>query len=431
MEQAAITPTECRDIYLCQMTFLIPIPRIRREHARKTSIPLNFATPFVRELNAEFHYALINGGSPSLCAQPQIFWYTSKYNGHDTVQRQVNITPYLLKFCIGKRKENSYAIVLVAIINAHFASDNNKIEETDWCTPHDLVYLERAMTEIKDNVLFTHPNQQGTSMYVWLNSILKDVSNVGMNRIKASDIFSLSNISIQRLDTCNLSPHEVIESFKFRYYNDNYYSSIDDYQNSGLYDNPHIGNGATATYFIHGLLYKNDNFLQLHPLNAAEIRKNCYTNNRIEKYWADFGSIVTIKVGNPFLNIAARKQISQYYDNNLTGINCLMELCLLSKLSGLLSEFKKNSINMKSHEIEQMKAKIAEYFSDRMFHVPELDKRLSFFIERFGLNRSRDWMNEIAQPRRIMLDLLFTRSNAVVVAILSIITITITFLTLL
>lgn len=431
MMHPVIDYSESRNVYLCKMTFLIPLPRIRREYARKVSLPLRFATPFVHHLNAEFHYAPINDGGAFLNALPTDFWFASKYNGRDTVQRQVAFTPYLLKFSIGKDKEINYAVILVGVVNSHFVKGNDVIGETDWCTPNDLVNLARAMTETGENGLFTRSHQREISMSDWLDSMLKEVSNVGICSIKSSDIFSVTNISVQRLNSSRLSPAEVIESFRHGYYEDNYYRSIDDYQNSMLYDGCNTDTDVTADYFIHGLLYKNDNFLHLHPHNALEIKNNFYTNNRVEKYWADYGSIVSIKVGTPFSDIAENDKITQDYDNSLTETDCLMELCLLSKLSALLVGFKRDNLKMKSHEIEKTKAKIAEYFCDKLFDVRELDKRLSFFISRFGLDLSKTQINEIAQPRRSERDVYFTRFNAFAAALLSLITIIIAFITLL
>lgn len=411
---------------MAKMAVLIPISRLRRVFLHKASIPLTGELPFVHNLNASFTYCAYR-----IECEATPFRYKSKFNGYEERSREVGITPYLLKYKIGKNVAENHAVVLIIPIDKHFNTKGNLIQEDEWCTPFDLVNLRKAFYETKEGLTnnIYHGEQ---NLYDWLLSIIGDVTGQSRTAINLSGMISSTNITVVSIDNTLNSADAVNKEFDKQYYSPTKYRTIDDFLNVNFSANSVDFSTTDAKRFIYGFLRSNDNFMQLHHDCVNQILNSFYSNNYVEGYWAVEDSILSVKVGCPFVNLREEEQHERVLGNSLNkGNDCLLELCVLSMLNRELKEFTGKHISMNYHEIELRRAQISEYFNERILKVWELDYRMDYFINRFRLDEGFRRVLDVALPRGNARNVIFTNTGTVISVIITFLALIVAILTLL
>lgn len=415
---------------MAKMAFLVPVPTMLRKYREKATNPLPKKVSFVHNLNASFTYCPYQ-----FISAPIPFRYTSKYNGCDSLCRHVGITPYLLKYRIGKNRAANYAVVLIATVDKHFHVADSKIQEYEWCTPFDLVYLKRGVYDsVADEDdgkggLITSPNDGEQSLRDWLKSIISEVSGIRQSALDLSGIISSTNITVVGVDYALDDAEAVNKEAQRQYYSPEHYRTIDDFLAAELNIENRERSVSVAQRFIYGLLRNNDNFMQLHRSSIHRVLNRFYSNNYVEAYWAVEDSILSVKTGSPFVNLPKDEQNDVAVSNSLDGSGCLMELCVLGMLDRELEHFGRQHNRMKPHEIELRRAQIAEYFNERILNVWEMDHRMDYFMDRFRLNRRFNRLLEVSVPRVNARNMVFSRTGAIIGWSIALLTIIITILT--
>lgn len=420
---------QARPIFMAKMAFLVPVPIMLWQYRCRASNSLEKGVPFVHNLNASFTYCSYHSSG-----EPVPFRYTSRYNGADSRQRRVGITPYLLQYRIGKNRAVNYAVVLIATIDKHFHTGGPPtIQDDEWCTPFDLVYLKRAVYKSlsekrkeKDG-LFTSANNGEQNLRDWLTSIICQVSGVRARAVDLSGIISSTNITVPGIDATINDVDAVNKEARNQYYLPTYYSKIEDFLDADLVPGGMEHSVSDARRFIYGFLRNNDNFMQLHQNSVRPVLDRFYSNNYVEGYWAVEDGILSVKTGSPFVNLSEDEQLCDtLLSNSLDGNNCLMELCVLGMLDRELEQFSRHHNEMKPHEIELRRAQIAEYFNERILNVWELDRRMDYFMNRFRLDKRFRRVLEVAVPRVNARNVIFSRTVAVIGWVIALITLIVT-----
>lgn len=260
---------------MAKMAVLIPIPGFRRDFRLKASIPLIGELPFVHNLNASFTYCAYR-----FECEATPFRYTSKYNGYEDRIREIGITPYLLKYKIGKNAAENHAVVLIITVDKHFNTKGDTIREDEWCTPFDLVYLRKSFFETKESLPTTiyHGEQ---NLHDWLISIIGDVSGLSRKAIDLSRMISSTNITVVPIDKSLNNVEKVNKEVSKQYYSPTKYRTIDDFLNVNFSANSMNLSTTDAKRFIYGFLRSNDNFMQLHHNCVNQTLNNFYSNNYV------------------------------------------------------------------------------------------------------------------------------------------------------
>lgn len=405
---------------MVKMAFLIPIPTMRQKYSKKASIQLINELPFVHYLNASITYCPYRFENEAIP-----FLYTSKYKGREKRGRMVGITPYLLKYRIGKNTVENYAIALIATLDKHFHANNGAIQEDEWYTPFDLVYFRKAWYEAKEG-LSTNIYHGEQNLHDWLISIICDVSGERRDRVDISGMISSTNITVLAIDE-NLNDVKQLNSeVSKQYYAPTHYRTIDDFLSVNFDADIKDPSTTDAMRFIYGVLRGNENFMQLHHNSVLRVLKDFYSNNYMEGYWAVEDGILSVKVGCPFVNLRDDEKHERVLSNSLNkGNDCFMELCVLSMLDRELVQFSRRHSKMKSHEIDLHRARIAEYFNERILNVWELDHRLDYFMKRFKLAEKFKRVLKVTVPRANAHNVIFSRTGVIigwVIALISLIT---------
>ena len=390
------------------MAILIPISKIRRHYRNRFTSQISDGAPFVHHLNASFSYC-----SLLISNQPIPFTYNSRYNGCNNRERTIGITPYLLKFKIGRKSAVNYAIVLIATINKYFPGKESTIRDDEWCTPYDLVYLRRAIFESGNQGLKTAQDHGKENMHDWLTSLICKVSGLNQRHVDLSRITTSTNITVVGIDTKLNDVSKVKEEIVNQYYTPTHYRTIDDFL--AINFNPVHNDSLTtdAARFIHGYLYCNENFMQLHHNSVRPTINGFYSNNRVEGYWAVEDHILSVKIATPFINQSKERKSDISSNNSLNENECLKELCVLSMLDKEIEQFSRRHNKMKTHEIELCRAQIVEYFNERIINVWELDHRMDYFLNRFKLDKRFRRLLDVAIPRGNARNVAFTQIGSI------------------
>ena len=410
-----------RNVFMAKMALLVPIPRMRRCYREKLTQELPEDAPFVHHLNASFKYGYYQDKQDKQNS-PLFFTYTSLYDGCKSQERNVGITPYLLRYRIGRKGVHNYAIVLIVTVDKYFHSGTCPISEHEWCTPYDLVYLRKAIYETGDRGLTSSYDNGKEEMHDWLRSIICKVSGLKPKKVDLTKIISSTNITFLGIDNQLNDVKKVNRAVKSQYYSPDQYKTIDQFlsvnfskENIGPdSDQDKLSNTTHAQRFIYGYLRCNDNFMQLHANSVRPAVNYFYSNNRVEGYWAVEDHILSVKVASPFVNVEANERKEQILDNGLERTQCLKELCVLSMLDRQLEQFNRSHSEMKPHEIELRRAQIAEYFNERILNVWELDHRMDYFMKRFKLDKRFRRLLDVAVPRVNARNVTFSRIGSII-----------------
>lgn len=270
-------------------------------------------------------------------------------------------------------------------------------------------------------------NQHG-----WLGLLLCELE--GSKRKSAIFSYSIIDICVQNLNiTVDSNIYDrVLRDFQEKYYNNSFQFSMDDYLQQPILLQ---GNNATLKasaitedYFVYGLLYANDNFMMADSNGVKRIVDNFYSNNKVERFWADDESIVHIKTHTPFY--LDMKHDKQELKCSLGEVQCLPEMCMLIYLKCHLRDFKKKYKELSAEEIEENYGRIAEMLHEKLFNQTEMDKRMDYFINQSRLLQRLDEIHDIATPRKNYLEIIFLHKTNIWILIISLLTLIVTIMSL-
>ena len=147
--------------------------------------------------------------------------------------------------------------------------------------------------------------------------------------------------------------------------------------------------------FVYGLLYANDNFMMAHTDTVENVLESYYSNNKVEKYWADNESIVHIKTGSPYYH-SDYPESSGLKGNLNKYLPTLLDMGMLIYIKCRMQRFLSTYGNMSPQEIEDERGSLVHLFYNKLFNQTELDKRMNYFIKSFDLYRKLEQIQNIA-----------------------------------
>lgn len=422
-----------QSVYMASFVFFIPLKRIRGKYKRPCASKMRVETPFAHFPNAQCYYKALENTKQSDVVSTHTFYYKSRYNSRDEVWRQVMVKPFLLEFKLGKGGLFR-ALALQIFVDKTFEKENStEIHSKDFCTEFDLVNLKKAFFETFPNGLLSSKDGNAKSHHGWIKDLLYEIEGIKHTQIAIP--FSIIDVNTQRIelkndsiDSCNLE-----EQFKQRYYCDRPNTSIDHFLSMPIEIQGFSKQPATPDMtivdercFVYGLLYSNDNFMMLHKDSMNAIINDYYTNNMVEKFWADDGNIVHVITHTPFFLPSNTREKSLMGD--LGEVSCLLEMSMLMYLKCKLTQLKVKYHRMSSKKIELAWEEINSCMYDKLFNQTDYDKRMTYYKKMFRLSESLEMIQGITIPRKNILNMIFNKRNALIASIIAILSLIVTFI---
>lgn len=392
-------------------------------------------TPFAHFPNAKCCYKSFENTKQSSVVYDHVFYYKSRYNSKDIVWRQVTVKPFLLEFILGKGALLRTLALLISVDKV-FGKEKQMLNSEDFCTEFDLVNLKKAFLETFPNGLLPSKDVNAESHYDWIKDLLHEIE--GIKRAQIIIPYSIIDVNVQRIELKNdsIDLKNLSEQFKQGYYCKSPNTSIDDLLSKpievqGFAKQSTTPDGKTVDErcFAYGLLYANDNFMMLHKEAMETVINNFYTNNLVEKFWADDGNIVHIITHTPFFQSSFQRTKSLMGD--LGEVSCLLEMCMLIYLKCKLTQLKIRYNTISSKEIELSLEEIVDGVYGRLFNQTDYDKRMTYYKRMFRLFETLEMVRGITIPRKNILSIVFNRRNALIASIIAILTLITTCISLL
>ena len=238
-------------------------------------------------------------------------------------------------------------------------------------------------------------------------------------------------MSTQRIDvTATQNTLAAINGeFMTQYYQNHKQSPIDDYlrQNIGLLQRNGLVQESSVpnTHFVYGMLYANDNFMMADRNAVGRIVNIAYSNNKVEKYWADDETIVHIKMGSPYYCSL------EHHERVLTGnlkreLPTLLDIGMLIVIKLRLQRFNLRHRHLSAQEIEDSFGVISDFLYGKLFNLTEMDMRMDYFVEQFRLHRMFNEIREVVIPRKNSMEIDFLHNMNIWVLLVGILTLLVT-----
>lgn len=341
---------------------------------------------------------------------PLSFAYDSLYDGVSSVKREIEFQPILMKLNIKGIGIIRYFLMLLVQIDKVFGN-KSCYSNVDFCTEYDLINLKKA---VFDNTMTGYyPNGiKGPRIHEWVETIVSQLEDRCGNPCKLT--YSIMEINTQRLIITQFFTgiQTINTAFTNKYYAGN--NDIDTFLQSPIALS--ASNGQTCdvvlneNYFVYGLLYANGNFMMTDSNIVKCIVKNYYSNNKVEKYWADDECLIHIKTGTPYY--CPKSQDDQTLKRNFKReLPLVFDLAMLAFVKCELQKFLAVHKNMSSSEIEESQSMLADILGGKLFNQTEMDKRMDYFIKQFHLNELFKKVQEVVVPSKNLKDKLFAHST--------------------
>lgn len=424
-----------QNVYMLSMAFLVPLRRLKAKYVcLQTKEDKNddrvtvLDTPFVLYPNASCRCWVIEGRADLYPVTSNVFFFRSCYNGVDTVVREITVTPLLMELNLGKKCCNQYFLVLKVSVDKVFGK-KTQYSSLDFCTEFDIVNLKKAFFERGRNGLCINEYGFGTHLYDWLRIILLELEGQKRRTIQLS--YTVIDVSTQRINiTATQNTLAAINGeFMKQYYQNHKQSPIDDYlrQNIGLLQRNGLVQESSVpnTHFVYGMLYANDNFMMADRNAVGRIVNMAYSNNKVEKYWADDETIVHIKMGSPYYCSL------EHHERVLTGnlkreLPTLLDIGMLIVIKLRLQRFNLRHRHLSAQEIEDSFGVISDFLYGKLFNLTEMDMRMDYFVEQFRLHRMFNEIREVVIPRKNSMEIDFLHNMNIWVLLVGILTLLVT-----
>ncbi len=422
---------QMRNVFMASFAFFVPIKRIKRKYRCASIDKTKLQTPFIYYPNAICRYWKLSNSCIWQLHQNMRFYFKSRYDGVNEIWREVEVKPYLLEFELGKQDGKFNFLVLLVSIDKIFGQCDYEYQHIDICTEYDLVNLKKAFFERGKCGLFSEKDEiKGMHHLKWLELLLAEIEGRKRKDIKLS--YSIIDICVEKLELKDNDTFDnLVNQFSEAYYQVPMSETIDDFLGCPIeMDIPCAENQKVSVinvderYFVYGLMYANDNFMMLHESAVNSVVEKCYSNNKVEKYWADDESILHVKTHTPYAYVSdKRKSVSS---GGLDSVRCITEMCMLIYLKRKLLKFRGIHNKLDSRQMDAEQSKIAVYFYDKLFNQTEMDKKMDYFMTQFRLQEMFDKIINVTTPKKNALEIFFNRKMAFMTVLLAIITIVVT-----
>lgn len=265
----------------------------------------------------------------------------------------------------------------------------------------------------------------GTYLYDWLRIILLELEGQKRRDIQLS--YTVIDVSTQKVNvTATQNTIAAInEEFMTAYYWNYRQSPIDDYlrQNIVLLQRNSVVRETSVpeAHFVYGMLYANDNFMMADRNAVGRIVNMAYSNNKVEKYWADDETIVHVKTGSPYYCTL------EHHKQTLSGdlkreLPLLLDISVLIVIKLRLQRFNLRHRRLSAQDIEDSFGVVADFLYGKLFNLIELDQRMDYFVEQFHLHRMFNEIQRVVIPRKNSMEIAFLHSMNIWVLLVGVLT---------
>ena len=432
-----------QNVYMVSMAFLVPLRKVkakyvwqRLKHNNKEQDDekvTTLETPFALYPNASCRYWVVEGCADIYPVTPNVFYFRSCYNGIDTIVREITVTPLLMELNLGKKGCHQYFLVLKVSVDKVFGKKKSQYSSLDFCTEFDIVNLKKAFFDRDRNGLSMNEYGFGTYLYDWLRIILLKLEGQKRRDIQLS--YTVIDVSTQKVNvTATQNTIAAInEEFMTAYYRNYRQSPIDDYlrQNIVLLQRNSVVRETSVpeAHFVYGMLYANDNFMMADRNAVGRIVNMAYSNNKVEKYWADDETIVHVKTGSPYYCTL------EHHKQTLSGdlkreLPLLLDISVLIVIKLRLQRFNLRHRRLSAQDIEDSFGVVADFLYGKLFNLIELDQRMDYFVEQFHLHRMFNEIQRVVIPRKNSMEIAFLHSMNIWVLLVGVLTLLVTIISL-
>ena len=409
-----------QNVYMVSMAFLVPLRKVkakyvwqRLKHNNKEQDDekvTTLETPFALYPNASCRYWVVEGCADIYPVTSNVFYFHFCYNGVDTIVREITVTPLLMELNLGKKHSRQYFLVLKVSVDKVFGKKKTQYSSSDFCTEFDIVNLKKAFFDRGRNGLCMNEYGFGTYLYDWLRIILLEIE--GQRRRDVQLSYTVIDVSTQKINVTATQNTiaAVNEDFMAAYYRNYAQSPINDYLQQHIYLLQRNGvvqeSSVPETHFVYGMLYANDNFMMADRNAVERIVNMVYSNNKVEKYWADDETIVHVKVGSPYYcSLEHHKQ--ELIGNLKKELPTLLDMGMLIVVKLRLQRFNLGHRYLSAQEIEDSLGVVADFLYGKLFNLTELDERMDYFVEQFHLHRMFNELQGVVVPRKNSMEIGF------------------------
>ena len=425
-----------QNVYMLSMAFLVPLRRLKAKYVclqtkedkdddRVTALD----TPFVLYPNAICRCWVIEGSADIFPITSNVFYFNSNYNGVNSVIREIEVTPLLMELNLGKKFRSQYFLVLKTGIDKVFGKEQTICSSLDFCTEFDIVNLKKAFFERGKNELCMNQYGFGTHFYDWLQIILLELEGKKGKNVQLS--YTVIDACVQKMDV-NATPNMIAainKDYTESYYHNGVKNPMDNYlrqkvcllqPNGVVMESP-----VPERHFVYGALYANDNFMMADRKCVDKTVATAYSNNHVEKYWADDETIVHIKTNSPFYYSKDKREqkLKGKLDEELP---ILLDMSMLAYIKLRLQRFKQMHRYLSAQEIEDSLGVFADFLYGKLFNQTELDKRMDYFVEQFRLHRMFNEIREVVIPRKNSMEIAFLHNMNIWVLLVGVLTLLVT-----
>lgn len=433
-----------QNVYMVSMAFLVPLRKVkakyvwqRLKHNNKEQDDekvTTLETPFALYPNASCRYWVVEGCADIYPVTSNVFYFHSCYNGVDTIVREITVTPLLMELNLGKKHSRQYFLVLKVSVDKVFGKKKTQYSSSDFCTEFDIVNLKKAFFDRGGNGLCMNEYGFGTYLYDWLRIILLEIE--GQRRRDVQLSYTVIGVSTQKINVTATQNTiaAVNEDFMAAYYRNYAQSPINDYLQQHIYLLQRNGvvqeSSVPKTHFVYGMLYANDNFMMADRNAVERIVNMVYSNNKVEKYWADDETIVHVKVGSPYYcSLEHHKQ--ELIGNLKKELPTLLDMGMLIVVKLRLQRFNLGHRYLSAQEIEDSLGVVADFLYGKLFNLTELDERMDYFVEQFHLHRMFNELQGVVVPRKNSMEIGFLHNMNIWVLLVGLFTLLVTIIGLL
>lgn len=432
-----------QNVYMVSMAFLVPLRKLKAKYVwqqlkhdnndQDNNYVTTLDTPFVLYPNASCRCWRTEGSADIYPVTPNVFYFRSCYNGIDTIVREITVTPLLMELNLGKKGCHQYFLVLKVSVDKVFGKKKSQYSSLDFCTEFDIVNLKKAFFDRDRNGLSMNEYGFGTYLYDWLRIILLKLEGQKRRDIQLS--YTVIDVSTQKVNvTATQNTIAAInEEFMTAYYRNYRQSPIDDYlrQNIVLLQRNSVVRETSVpeAHFVYGMLYANDNFMMADRNAVGRIVNMAYSNNKVEKYWADDETIVHVKTGSPYYCTL------EHHKQTLSGdlkreLPLLLDISVLIVIKLRLQRFNLRHRRLSAQDIEDSFGVIADFLYGKLFNLIELDQRMDYFVEQFHLHRMFNEIQRVVIPRKNSMEIAFLHSMNIWVLLVGVLTLLVTIISL-
>ena len=429
-----------QNVYMVSMAFLVPLRKLKAKYVwqqlkhdnndQDNNYVTTLDTPFVLYPNASCRCWRTEGSADIYPVTPNVFYFRSCYNGIDTIVREITVTPLLMELNLGKKGCHQYFLVLKVSVDKVFGKKKSQYSSLDFCTEFDIVNLKKAFFDRDRNGLSMNEYGLGTYLYDWLRIILLKLEGQKRRDIQLS--YTVIDVSTQKVNvTATQNTIAAInEEFMTAYYRNYRQSPIDDYlrQNIVLLQRNSVVRETSVpeAHFVYGMLYANDNFMMADRNAVGRIVNMAYSNNKVEKYWADDETIVHVKTGSPYYCTL------EHHKQTLSGdlkreLPLLLDISVLIVIKLRLQRFNLRHRRLSAQDIEDSFGVIADFLYGKLFNLIELDQRMDYFVEQFHLHRMFNEIQRVVIPRKNSMEIAFLHSMNIWVLLVGVLTLLVIF----